>query len=613
MGKKKSGKKGTAPELSKKDRKKLERREAELQARLDAMKASKKSGKKGKGKKAGKKAKGADPAQSPIVAPMTAAERNAVAPKPEQHLDETNPYTGVAQGELNAVLAAADKVLADPASDDKARDRARKTRDRVLAELDNDGLKARVEAKKARRAALEATRDEVDRGDADAVRAWNLEYADLGGSSYITSDAEREGAKKPKKGSIAAIPGQVMAEAEARVEAAYDALEDAARADLATDVAVIEPPVVEKVETEQGTVFAAGAAALSDVDEKAKAARAKLDANLVKPSDVQGPPDFETNGRGQYKVKRLSDGKVVGFTRVTTYIDVLEHKGQLEAWKLRMLLEGVAGLEVAETPQHVLVEVRDIMHARDVAIAKAHKADRKGKLEVGQLASLVKAANDAAKKRLDPLAEQAIDAAGAHAKREKGTSLHSLFEVADEHGIEAVEKMHADDPEAVTPADIADCRAYLGALEAHGLRIVDREVVVVNDELNVAGRLDRIVLWKQPGAQRATRVVADIKTGRVDYSQGKIAQQIEAYARGVQYDLETHERKSHGASKAIGLLIHVQAGSGVATVSPVDLTLGKKGNRLAGEVRAWRTEGRKAIGDPLTVEAPAAETAEAVA
>jgi hypothetical protein len=100
---------------------------------------------------------------------------------------------------------------------------------------------------------------------------------------------------------------------------------------------------------------------------------------------------------------------------------------------------------------------------------------------------------------------------------------------------------------------------------------------------------------KLPGEQRARKRVVDLKTGNVEYGIGKIAQQIEMYAGASAYDEETGERAPLGVDRTLGLLIHLPAGSAKATIHRVDLSLGRKGNRLAADVRAWRNEGKRAI------------------
>ena len=78
-------------------------------------------------------------------------------------------------------------------------------------------------------------------------------------------------------------------------------------------------------------------------------------------------------------------------------------------------------------------------------------------------------------------------------------------------------------------------RAWHRFKKAHGLTIVHNEATVVNDDLRVAGTLDRIVEWD------GRTVVLDIKTG------GKVAKtayavQLARYAGSVPYDVHTDTR-----------------------------------------------------------------------
>lgn len=430
-------------------------------------------------------------------------------------------------------------------------------------------VKAKTEARKAREADLaahEATRDSVDRDDEQAVARYNEAIRALGGGHFLTSTAERDRRadflrEKAADPEVWAAPSPEAAVAELNRLAQH---------------------VAEVVATEEGDIIAVGPerTPLADVS----------DETIALPSDA--PKVLEQNGNGQYKIKRPTDGRIVGYTRATTYIDNLEDKSAIEKWKARTILEGLAVVEV-EQERVVLADVRDHLHRRDVAIAKAHKADRKGKLKPGQLGDLIADAEREWKKAAESIAEDMLQAGGAHAKREKGTDLHALCEVADLKGIAAVEaKVEAGE---ATPADLADVKAYLAACEKAGLKVVEVETVVVNDELKVAGRLDRVVMYKRPGSARAGKVVGDVKTGRVDYSAGKIAQQIRLYATGERYDLDTHERTPLGVSKTLGLLIHLPAGKAECTIYEVDLTLGAKGVKLSGDVRAWRSEGKRAF------------------
>jgi hypothetical protein len=364
--------------------------------------------------------------------------------------------------------------------------------------------------------------------------------------------------------------------------------------------------LVVEVETEHGREFVAGPAADTEDDEELVAeGGVTVDEEFAKPS--QATPELE-EGRNGYKIMVLKadgtpDPKTVRqYTRVTTYIDNLEDKTMLEKWKLRTLLEGVAVTETDPDNAGIVAAIADLIHVRDLALAKARKADRKGKLEEGELADLEQAATKAFKDAADRIAYDALETGGVHAKANRGTDLHALCDLYDTEGMGAVNALLK--AETITKSDHADVVAYAEAMIAAGVKVLESEVVVVHDGLKRAGRLDRIVLAKLPGMTRAVRMVADIKTGRVDYSVGKIAQQLEAYATSSGYDLATGERRDLKLSKTAALLIHLPAGKAKASIYPVDLKLGAKGNKLSAEVRAWRNEGKAAIDFGSDLAAP---------
>lgn len=579
MGKKK---KAAAEPLSKKQRKKLEEEAARLEAELAARKKAAKK----KGKKGGKKSKHdvtpppPDEAMSQVEAAAIAdakAARKAKAAKGEgavivgskdaperhphlQHLDRV--------GELL-------EILANPESKKKARAAA----EAELAEMRANGeavnvtdpndaaIRARVKNKQEARAlghdAIANEADSIDRSDADAVRAYN-ERAMAVGAKLLTSDAERE-----------RIAAQVAAE----------------------------------VQTEKGREFVVG------TNEAATDAAPTTETQVeefAKPSEAERL-DFDVNGNGQYKVKRPSDGKLVGYTRMTTYIDAIEDSSRLVLWKLRTLLEGVAAAAEPGEREDAISELRDLAHRRDAAIAKARKADRKGKLEAGELAQYIDGAERDYRNAVDKLADELLDLGGAKQRAQKGTDLHALFEIVDTHGLPAIHKMRVQ--EEITDSDVRDCVAYSDAISTLGAKIIDIERPVVIDEMpvprflpleeyggkpprtiGVAGRLDRTALVRLPGRQRATRVVLDVKTGStLEYSAGKTARQLHGYSIATGYNLETHEREDLKLDKKVALVVHVPAGTGVAHVHLVDLTIAAKGNKVVADVRAMRNEGKKAI------------------
>lgn len=595
--------------MSKNEKKKaLKKREHELERQLAEAKAAKKAAKKqaaavradaiAAGKKALKKTKGETFIHAPLpdVKPPKKGKKKAKYKTLDDlaaahAAGEPTVLDGIIAGGTKVeitelppeqIIAAAERVLAEGGSKGamkSARVAKEKAEARIAEENDDtEEIKARVQAKRAKRAEGLDLWDTVDRGDAALVAEWNDTYAELTGRSMTSED---EVAAR-----VAAVHGDVTAKIDA-VEA---------------EVEKVEAQVAEEIATETGREFAVGSAEhVIDVVEQ-----------FGKPSDA--PAELES-GRNGYKIWTVGeDGKVLQkkdgtpstqrqFTRVTTYIDNLEDKTALVDWKMRSLLEGVVvneeevGNQLAEgnlADELILSKVRDAMHIRDVAIGKARKSDRKGKLDVGELGLLTADALKAFKATMRDLAEQALELGGANVKREKGTDLHSLTEVYDREGMEPINEMLR--AEEITPADHADVVAYATALIDAGIEIVSIEQVVVHDGRKHAGRLDRVVLAKTPGPRKTRRrMVADVKTGNIEYGIGKLAQQLEAYASSQAYDLETGERTDMKLDKTVGLVIHLPAGTATCKIHTVDLTIGKKGNGLSAEVRAWRNESKKAL------------------
>lgn len=548
MGKKKKA--GKKPAESKLSKKALKKREAELEREIDRRekKAAKKAlaasdamlaaEAKKAGKKGGKKAKASEhaddvPALPTPVGVITASAEGPITPEPE-------PETPVDLPSRAAIAEAAEKVIAGNSSDaarESAQDALDAVREASDAETDAE-IRARVLRKRAARAAAEAEGKKP--GSPERTSAMQHDVA--------ADRAERE----LDRAKAAADAGDVVGAVEAIGQA------------------------IEVVETEHGREFTAGASVAAD--------------EFAKPSEsMQGRPDFETNGNGQYKVKRPTDGKMVGYTRVTTYIACLEDTTALEKWKARILLEGVAAGDSAE----VVSTVNDLAHNRDLAIEKARRKDRKGKLEPGELATYVNGAWADFKRGMDRLADEVFEVGGGREKATKGTDIHALCATAAVEGIQPIADMLTEG--TITASDFADVEAFLAALDALGAKVIEVERVIVNDGLKVAGRLDYVVMVKLPGETRGRRRVLDLKTGRVDYGTGKIAMQLGLYAESEGYDLETHEREDLKLDRAKAILLHLPAGSGKATAHVVDLALARKGNRLAGDVRAWRNEGKRAI------------------
>ncbi|MFY1620023.1 hypothetical protein [Micromonospora sp. WMMD736] len=290
----------------------------------------------------------------------------------------------------------------------------------------------------------------------------------------------------------------------------------------------------------------------------------KLDAHKERARGAGGNRDVPRNGRQQPLIIPLGedgqpdlDAKLKAYTRMTTWIDCLEDKSNLQKWGKRLVLVGLAMLPDGK---------------RDDLVAEVLRAD---------------AAGDKAK--LNAIAERLHKVAGGNAKAEQGDWLHELSEYADKG--EAL-------PDKATAEDRADIAAYV--LATLDLEIKEIEHFAVLDEFKVGGTPDRMSFYAGPdpdGLEPAGHLITDLKTGRVDYGGLKMAMQLSGYGHGEMYDPATGVRTPWPDDLNLnwGLIINAPAGTGTCEVMWVDLRLGWDGFLLAREVRAIRTRGRKAF------------------
>ena len=573
--------------LSKKERKALEKKAEALRAELaerEAAKAAKK-GKKPKDEKPAKKGKSAKlapvaevesiEAEALTVTPAAAdakAERKAKreAKAAKEGADESTP--------ADKVAAAARAVIEGNSTPDAVAD----TEDSLAAALEaNTGetieeIQPRVAAKRQARAA---------------------------------GVAEAEIQARVAKAKAARMPDAREGETEVEYQQRRLAEKKAPR------------QAVEVVETETGREFAAGESVAAD--------------EFAKPSEA--PRELE-EGRNGYKIIQLDANgkpdprKVRQMTRVTTFVSNIDDETTLKKWEKRKVVEGLALDATSPESAGLVPKVNEIAHRRDVAIAKAIKADRKGKLGVGEVATLIADAEKVAKDAIDAIVEEAAELAGRSSKARAGTHLHALAEISDEKGIDEVRRMHeagetilneeTGEDVPITATDLASIEAYAERMTRLGAKVIESEAVIVNDEMGYAGRLDRIIMarlpelvigkgtpgeYVRPADQRARRYVADIKSGRVDLGAGKIARQLAAYALGDLYDLETGERSRHSAVRDVALVFHLPQGAGACTVHPVDLKAGAVLLKLSAEVRRARNTGRKTIDTTVDIAGPATD------
>lgn len=608
---KKKIKKSAEPTLSKKEAKKLKKREAELAAKLERRAAEKKAK-----KKDGKKAK--EPKLSKTERAAIDAAKAARDEKRAKKLIEEAVLseTPIPDGEPKVKKVSPKKSKRDEIIDpETGKTRPEVTEARIAegkaeqSKLDAE-ISARLKVKKAARAegkaAVVKDAANIDRSDHDAVMAYNLRAVAVG-ATLLTSDQERE--KIAARGEITSVEkttGENLPLTKIEkvaVEKTADAIEALGQA-------------IEAVETEHGREFQVGESVNADPAEE-----------FAKPSDAT--PVLESGARG-YKIIQLDkdgnpDPKVIRqFTRVTTFVGNIDDETSLKEWLLRLAAEGLAS-----RADDLLPRISDAVHRRDVTIAKAAKKDRKGTLGLGELGRITEDANREAKKLLNEIVEEALDAAGRSDKADAGTHLHTLAEIVDAKGIDPIREMHeqtqldAAPAHVVTENDLASMEAYDDAMRRMGTEHIVSEAVIVNDAMRYAGRLDAIKFAKlpalidpksgeviRPADTRRKRYVFDVKSGKIDLAAGKISRQLSAYALGDLYDPETGARTPHGAAKDVAIVVHLPLGTGECHVYAVDLKEGQRLLKLSESVRAGRASGRKTINTAIDLAAHVVETAD---
>lgn len=227
------------------------------------------------------------------------------------------------------------------------------------------------------------------------------------------------------------------------------------------------------------------------------------------------------------------------FTRATTFAATIEDRFNLEKWFKRMTALG-------------LVARPDLL----AQIAAHHDDD---------------------KKKLDAFCEEAIEAAKGSTGANLGTALHRFAERVDQGEAPIIPEPH--------DKDIA---AYTAKLRESGVRVnpLLMEGVVVCRSLNVAGRFDRIV--EIDGFDLP--MIADLKTGSIDFSMPTIATQLSIYA----YADELYDPATDTCSPMVevdtkrALVIHLPAGQARCELHLVDIEQGWKAAQLCKQVRGWR-------------------------
>jgi hypothetical protein len=189
--------------------------------------------------------------------------------------------------------------------------------------------------------------------------------------------------------------------------------------------------------------------------------------------------------------------------------------------------------------------------------------------------------------RMNKIANDCVEAAGAYSRANLGTALHAITEQID-LGLKP----------AILPGLQADIDAYIAGIAAYGIKMHDEfiEVLLINDELEYAGTADRIVTLMD-----GRLVIFDLKTGTdLSYSYGNIAVQLAMYANADwMYNWKTGERTPMPAiDKTVGIICHLPAGDATVTFHEVNLVAGWEAAKQSFTTREWRK--RKDLFKPYT-------------
>ena len=291
-------------------------------------------------------------------------------------------------------------------------------------------------------------------------------------------------------------------------------------------------------------------------------------ADVTPCSPVPGQPGFTYNQDGhpvdrwgRYGIANRGETKLIGRTRVTTYIGALSDTYNLHAWQQNYLAYGLACLDGWQEP------VKEAFRKLD---SENDEVRREARME------------------LEQIREWAAREVGRDDKADWGTVVHALTEVIDNGHGDLLEPMkHGKLPDLYMPelagltenqqailkanADLMykDLLEYWKLVDGFMLEAAYIEPRTVNDELSLTGTPDR--LWH---AADPALMVGDLKTGSITFDVMKFSTQMAVYANSELYDLDTDMRTVVDIDRSNAYLIHLPAAKAEATLYSVDIEKG---------------------------------------
>lgn len=265
------------------------------------------------------------------------------------------------------------------------------------------------------------------------------------------------------------------------------------------------------------------------------------------PDDAAYSVDGKPDRWGRYRVPHPVSGRVMPWTRATTFAKTISDTYTLNMWGRRMTMLG-------------LVQRPDLF-----ALAAQCKDPTEDK------------------DKLNALAEKAAEHAGSKSAANLGTALHGFTESYD----------RGEESFVPEPWD-RDLAAYRTALTDQGVTVLPGmiERLIVVERYSVAGTLDRINRLDTPcpicGRDLA---IGDVKTGRtLEYGWMEIAVQLALYAHAdAIFDKATKRFEPMPAvCPHTALVFHLPVAAAQCTVYDVDITSGWALADLCQDVRLAR-------------------------
>jgi hypothetical protein len=293
-----------------------------------------------------------------------------------------------------------------------------------------------------------------------------------------------------------------------------------------------------------------------------------LNPNHIDHKDIWGMDYPEKDRYGRPVMPHPLTGEKRPWTRVTTIVETLEDKYNLNVRDQRLVAYGVGA--------------RDDIY--DLA-ASADGPDDKG--------------------TLDEVVKKAKAVAFEDLKSNIGTALHGFTQKVD----------RGDKNVRIPKRHQKRLQQYVDATGSAGIEFIPDliEIIVINPELEYIGTMDRGVFWRRHGLKVSTRPIAyDIKSGNLNFAMLKAAQQLAAYANAThKWNPEAKVWEPLEMNRDTGLILHLPGTEDEEpTLHQVDLIAGYELLQKSIEVREIRRSRGKGLFKPVPIgEAPSAEPA----